>query len=190
MENIPNNHVVAGNPSAYTNAIQQANGDYAAAQRLGQFDARLTKAENAIDRQIAGSLESQIKSKVGGVLDNSKALRGLTPDEIAQLNLINGGNTVSNTLRQAGRLSPRLGTQGVLALATGGTSLPAQAATLPFYAARIASEKMTLNRVKALADMLAKRSPLYQSRLNALPQTDLTPNTTAVIRGGLLGAFQ
>lgn len=189
-ENLPRAHIVAGDAADYVRNIKQANGDYAAALRTQSVGAKLSKAENAVDRQISGSLESQIKSKIGGLLDNPRALRDLTQQERDQIQLINSGSPLSNTLRQAGRLSPRLGTQGVLALATGGGSIPWQLATLPFYGARKASEAMTVSRANTLDEMLRKRSPEYQSRISNLPPADTLPNRAALIRALLAAAQQ
>src|SRR6185437_15401359 len=65
LENPPPGHVVAGDPATYTAAIKQANGDYAAASRLQNVDARIQKAGDQTNRQIAGSLDARIKSNVG-----------------------------------------------------------------------------------------------------------------------------
>lgn len=196
LENLPQGAVVAGDPENYVRSIKQANGDYAAASRLGTFDARLNNAENQTDRQIAGSLDSQIKSKVGSVLDKPKQLRGLSQDEINQIKLINSGTLTSNTLRQLGRggagVIPLM-TQAIvaapLAAATGGASVIPQAVlAAALYGARKGAERMTVSRAKALADMLAKRSPLYQSRLADVPYTSTLPNKAALIRALIQGA--
>lgn len=190
MESVPQGHVMAGDPAQYVRAIKQANGDWAAAQRLRNVDARLTKAESATDRQIAGSLDSQIKSKVGSMLDNPERMRGLNQAEKDQIKLINSGSITSNIMRQAGR-----GGAGVIpaishvalgapaAAATGGMSLIPQAAlAASLYGARKGAEAMTVSRAKKLAEMLAKRSPEYESRVRGLPQVSLAPNQAAIIR--------
>lgn len=187
LANIPQNHVVAGDPAAFKALTQQATGNWGAGKRALAVESRIKDANDVTDRQIAGSLESQIKSKIGGLLKSSES-RGMTPDEIALVQLVNSGNPVSNFLRQAGRLSPRLGTQGVLAAATGGASIPAQLATLPFYGARLASGQITNNRASDLVSMLAKRSPLYQQRVSALPAVNTTmPLSAQALRSALLG---
>lgn len=190
-ENLPQNHILAGNAEDYVRATKQANGDYAAAMRLGDFDARLNKAQNATDRQIAGSLDAQIKSKAGALLDNAKQSRGLNDAERAQLQLINSGGPISNTLRQLGRggagvipMAAHLGT----AVATGGSTLPLSLGIgLPLFAARKASEKITVSRANALAEMLAKRSPEYSRRQKELPAPDLTANQMQMLRSFLSG---
>ncbi len=183
-ENIPQNHIVAGNAAAYSSAVKEANANYASYARVRDFDARLNKAQNATDRQIAGSLDAQIKSKAGGLLD--RGARGLNTDEKAQLQLINSGGPVSNTLRQLGR-----GGAGVIpmglhlagAVASGGASIPASLGIgVPLYAARKASEAITKSRANKLVEMLAQRSPEYQQRVASLPHVSTAPNKAAIVR--------
>lgn len=183
-ENIPKGHILAGDAAAYTNAIKEANANYGAGARLRDYDARLTKAERATDRQIAGSLDSQIKTKAGQMLDRGAG--GMNSAERSQLELINSGGPVSNTLRQLGRggagVIP-LGTQAAMAAATGGAFLPAQAAlAAALYGARKGSEAITKSRANKLAEMLAKRSPEYESRVSNLPQVSSAPNVAALAR--------
>jgi uncharacterized protein (DUF697 family) len=185
---LPKGAVVAGDADAYTAAVQRANANYAASQRVGNLDARISRAENAADRQVAGSIANQIRSKVGGMLDNPKALRGLTDAEIAKLELINRGGALGTVLRQAGRggaphVIPVMG-QLAAASASGGASLPLWAAMV---GARLGDNALTQARAQALVDMLAKRSPLYQNRVNALPIVSTLPNQAQLLRSVLLG---
>lgn len=193
-ENLPQGAVLAGDPAAYVRATREANANWGAGERTRDFDARLTKAERTADRQVAGSLDSQIKTKAGQLLDNPAKTKGLTPDELAQLELINSGGPISNTLRQLGRggagvvpMVAHLTAGGPLAVTTGGASVPLQmalAATL--YGARKGSEAITKHRAQALSDMLAQRSPLFEQRAANLPPADLLPGNAALIRA-LLG---
>lgn len=189
-ENIPAGHVLAGDAASYASAIKEANANYAAGSRALDFDTRLTKAERATDRQVAGSLDSQIKSKAGQLLD-SAASRGMNEAEKAQLELINSGSATSNILRQLGRggagvipMGAHIGT----AAATGGASIPASLAIgIPLYGARKIAEAMTKSRAHELVDMLAKRSPEYESRAAAIPQVDNMPNKAAILRAMIGG---
>jgi hypothetical protein len=189
-EDIPTSAVLAGDPSDYVRATKQANADWGAGQRTRDFDARLNKAENATDRQVAGSLDSQIKTKAGQLLDNPHKTGNLSKEELAQLQLINSGDLKSNILRQLGRggagvipLMAQAATAVPLAAATGGLSVIPQAmlaATL--YGARKGSEAITKSRANKLAEMLAKRSPEYERRTANLPAADSSPQTAAILR--------
>jgi hypothetical protein len=181
----PTNPILGGNPQEYVRETKLANANYGAGARLRDYDARLNKAELTADRQIAGSLDAQIKSKAGRLLENDTLMRGLNPAERKQLKLINSGNLVSNTLRQAGRGHGVLPLTASLATAsvTGGAYLPWQLALAGgAYGSRLTSELMTRHRASKLAEMLAKRSPLYEERVRNLPPADTTTGTAAIIR--------
>lgn len=182
--------VVGGDPESYVRQVQKANANWGAGERTRDFDARLTKAERATDRQVAGSLDSQIKIKAGQLLDNPVKTRGLTPEEFQQLELINSGDWKSNTLRQVGR-----GGAGVVPLMAQAAAAPGifmaggpfasavQAlAAAGMYGARKGSEAMTKSRAEKLAEMLAKRSPLYEDRVRNLPPADTVSGKAAIIR--------
>jgi hypothetical protein len=194
-EGMPPGHVLDGSPQDYVRAINDANANWGAGARVRDFDARLTKADNAADRQIAGSLDAQIKSKAGSMLDNPVKMRGLNEAERDQLQLINSGEWKSNTLRQLGRggagVIPIMGQLAAAptVLAAGGPFALAGQAGLAaaLYGARKGSEAMTKSRAKELVEMLAKRSPEYERRKAALPDVDTSPNKMALIRA-LLGA--
>lgn len=192
-ENIPQNHILAGDAASYASNIREANANWAAGSRAQDFDARLTKAENATDRQVSGSIDSQIKSKAGQMLDNPQRMRGMNDEERAQLQLINSGTATSNILRQLGRggagVIP-MGAHVAAAMATGGGSIPASLAVgVPLYAARKVAEAMTRSRAADLVDMLAQRSPEYERRAAAITPTDASPNRAAIVRAilGQLG---
>jgi hypothetical protein len=186
-QNIPERDVVAGSAQAYKDALGTANQNYAAYKRTQGLDTRLNKADNAADRQVAGSIANQIRQKVGGMLDRPEALRGLTDAEKAQLELINGGSFLSNILRQAGRGGAAhvipIGMQLSAAASSGGATLPLWAGMV---GARIADNAITKGRAQTLADMLAKRSPLYQNRANALTTTSMVPNQAQLMRSALI----
>ena len=189
-EDIPSSAVLAGDPADYVRATKQANADWGAGQRTRDFDARLSKAENATDRQVAGSLDSQIKTKAGQLLDNPHKTGNLSKEELAQLQLVNSGDWKSNILRQLGRggagvipLMAQAATAVPLAAATGGASVIPQALLAAgLYGARKGSEAITKSRANKLAEMLAKRSPEYERRVANLPNADSSPQTAALLR--------
>lgn len=194
-ESVPSGHVLAGSAEDYVRATREANANWGAGSRVKDFDTRLTKAENATDRQVAGSLDSQIKIKAGQLLDNPQKTRGLNDAELEQLQLVNSGDWKSNMLRQLGRggagvipIAGQLAAAGPVFSVAGLPGLAAQGALAAgLYGARKGSEAMTKSRAKDLAEMLAKRSPEYERRAAALPSPDNSPQKMAIIRA-LLGA--
>lgn len=190
MDNLPAGHVVAGRPEDYVRATKQANGDYAAFSRGQTIDTKLTRAENNAAGGIATSPDNQIKSQIRTILNNPKAQRGFSAEEIAAMQRLNDGTITSNTLRQLGR-----GGSGVIpmamqasaaipaAAATGGASvIPQVALALGLYGAKKMAEGMTMSKAQNLANMLAQRSPLYESHVKSLPVIDTTPNKAAIAR--------
>lgn len=188
IENPPPGSVVAGDPEAYTSAIKSGNANYAAGERVGALDFRANKAQNAAERNVAGSLANQIRSRVGGMVDNPALTRGYTPEEFAQLQKINSGDLGSNIVRQFGRggalhVIP-IGMQLAAAAKTGGMSVPLWAGMV---GARLADNAILKSRAQNLSNMLAQRSPLYQNRANALSTTSMLPNQMQLLRSSILG---
>jgi hypothetical protein len=195
LEAPPRGHVVAGDPEAYVRLTKEANGNYAAGQRLRDWQTKLDHAELDAAGQIAGSVENRTKIAARQTLKSPKASRGLDEAERGQLELINSGGPVSNTLRNAGRggagVIPIMGqlaaAPGVFA-AAGPVGLGLQASLAAgLYGARKGSEAITSSRANKLAEMLAQRSPEFQRRVSNLPPPDTAAGKAALLRA-LLGA--
>lgn len=195
-ENIPQSHILAGDAADYVRATKQGNANYSAAQRVRTFDAKINKAENNAAGGIATSLENQIKSQARTILNNPKAQRGFSAEELAALQRINDGTLGSNILRQAGRGGAGvIPIMGQIAAAPGVFAAGGPAATIAqvlvaggLYGARKGSEAITKSRAEKLAEMLAKRSPEYERRAAAVPPPDASPGSAAIARA-LLGQF-
>lgn len=189
LENLPQGHVVAGDPKAYVDAIREANGNFGAAERLKGVLSRIDTAKENAAGQIAGSVDQQLRAQARQLL-KSKSARGLTPEEVAATQYLNRGSFGQNVLSQVGRggagVVPMIAQAAVglpAAFATGGLSVIPQAAfAAALYGARKGGEAATMGRAQKLADLLAKRSPLYQSRVNALPAADTLSNKAAIAR--------
>lgn len=195
LEAPPPGHVVAGNADAYVRLTRAANGNYAAGQRLRDWETRLSNADLDASGQIAGSLENRTKIAARQILKNPKA-RGYSEAERAQLELVNSGGPVSNALRQAGRggagvipLMGQLAATGPVFAAGGLPALALQGTVAgALYGARKGSEAITKHRAKDLAEMLAKNSPEYERRVRGLLPHDPSPGMAAIARG-LLGGM-
>jgi hypothetical protein len=191
LENIPQHHILAGNADEYLRLTKQGNANYAAAQRVRVVDQKIANATRNTEGAIATSLDNQIKSQIrNSILNNPRAQRGWTPEELAAANKVNKGTFTSNTLRQLGRggsgvvpIGIHLAGAAPAAAATGGVSLVAQALLAAgLYGAKKTAEGMTKSDAADLAAMLAKRSPEYNKRAAALPAQDKSAATAAVIR--------
>jgi hypothetical protein len=190
LENLPQNHILAGSAEDYVRATKQANANYAASQRVRNVEQRLQNAQDNYEGQIAGNLASQVKSQLRPILKNGKSQRGFSPEEIAAVRGVNRGTVTSNILSQLGRagagvvpLGMQVAAGAPTALMTGGASVvPQIALAAALYAARKGGEAMTRGQSQRLVEMLAKRSPLYEARASALPPTDAMSSRAAVIR--------
>lgn len=190
LENLPQNHIVAGSAMDYVRATKQANANYGAAQRVRNVEQKLGNAQDNYEGQIAGNLASQVKSQLRPILKNSKSQRGFTPEEIAAVRGVNRGTVTSNILSQLGRagagvvpLSMQVAAGTPTALMTGGASIAPQVAlAAALYGARKGGEALTRRQASKLVELLAKRSPLYEERARALPLPDQGARTSALIR--------
>jgi hypothetical protein len=184
LENPPQDHVVAGNAEDFVNNIKQANGDYAAMSRANAVDSKVARAETNTAGSIAASADNQIKSQLRSILNNPKAQRGYTPDEIAQMSAVNSGSLASNTLRQLGRggtgvipMATHIGT----ALATGGSSIPASLGIgLPLYGAKKLAEALTRRQANNLSETLRMRSPEFAARQSETNVKNLLANQSRI----------
>ncbi len=202
-ENIPQDHILAGDAKAYGSQTKTANANNAAFRRVSGFEQKLTNSTDATEGSIAVKIDNKIKSNLrNGYLTNDKKQRGLTQDEVAAIRQTNRGSFPERALRQVGRFAPEgpmnlalhVGTGLGAAAATGGVSIPIQiAAALGASAAKHAAQRMTKNNAANVLEMLAMRSPEYKKRaaltnlFNELMQDKLS-NPAAVLRSGILGA--
>jgi hypothetical protein len=190
LEDIPQGHIVAGSAEDYLRATKQANANYGAAQRVRNVEQKLSNAQDNYEGQIAGNLASQVKSQLRPILKNPKSQRGFTQDEIAAIRGVNRGTIPSNILSQLGRagagvvpLGMQVAAGAPTALMTGGASIAPQVAlAAALYGARKGGEALTRRQASRLVETLAKRSPLYESRVGALPPPDKLSNSSALIR--------
>ena len=190
LENVPEAHVVAGSAPDYAVAVGKANADNAAFRRVQNFNQKIANAEEKSAGTSGPSLANTLGTEARQFLRNPKAQRGYTPEEVAAVKGINRGTLTSNVLNQLGRggagvvpLAIQLASAIPAAAATGGASIIPQAILAgSLYGARKLGERMTAKQAQALVDLLAKRSPLYQQRLNALPPPQPSAVPAAALR--------
>lgn len=190
-EAIPKNHILAGDAQVYAAAIKQANADYAAMSRSRTIDTKLTRAENNAAGGIHTSPDNQIKSQLRQILNNPKAQRGFSQEELDAMHGVNKGTVTSNSLRQVGRLGagvvPAIA-HTLTAVSTGGASIiPQIAAAVPLYGARKIAEALTRGHANRLDEMVRMRSPEYQARSAALPPSQPPVSRAAIVRALLAG---
>jgi hypothetical protein len=184
-QNIPQSHVVAGDAGTYSKAISEANENYAASMRTKSAENRIDFAKVNYEGKPNVTLGSQIKNQFRPLLKDESRTSGFVPQEVSKLHNINeAGGKVVDLL--GSRSIPAMIIHGMLGMGSMGASLPVSVAAN--YAARKLGSALTAKQAKELTEMLAKRSPLYQQRLNAMPpQPSLSGNAAQLVRGGILG---
>lgn len=193
LTSVPTDHILAGDADTYIRNTKQANGDLAAASRANTIGGKLQRAENNAEGGIATAIDNQQKSQIRTILNNPKAQRGFTADEVGAMKGLNKGTLLGNTLRQLGRggtgVIPML-IQAVTLGATGGASLIPQAAlAAALYGSKKIAEKMTARQANKLDEMIRMRSPEYEARKAAMPPSKYDPaNTKAALARALLQA--
>lgn len=203
--NLPPGDVLAGDAGRAASILKEAQGNWAAMSR----SARVAKAEDRANLQAlaANSGANQgnaLRQQVKAILNNDKAKRGFSADEIAQMRRVVGGTATGNTLRIVGNLLGGGGglggmlTAGAGALAAGPAGVAAPA--VGFLAKKL-SDASVNRQLRTLDEMVRNRSPLAQSlpapgpRINPglawLPLNNagrgVNTGNTQPIPGGLLG---
>lgn len=191
-ENIPADHVLAGDAKAYGLETKTANANNAAFHRVSDLEQKITNATDATEGSIAAKIDNQIKSKLrSGYLTNEKKQRGLTGEEVTAIRDTNRGTVAERFLRQVGRLAPEgpmnlalhVGTGLGAAAATGGASvIPQIAAALVASAAKHGAQRMTQSNAQKIAEIMAMRSPEYRRRAASIPAHDNSPARAAIVR--------
>lgn len=190
LESPPPGHVVAGDAQQYIRLTKEANANYAAGQRVREWETRLDNAQLDASGQIAGSLENRQKIAARQILKSPAKARGYSEAEKSQLKLVNSGGPASNALRQLGRggagvipLMGQLAAAGPVAAAAGPVGLAVQGTiAAALYGARKGSEAITNHRAQKLVKMLAQRSPEFERRLRNLPPADTAAGKAALLR--------
>lgn len=177
----PEGSVLAGPASSAAKALTDARGNYAAGMRSEDLTGIGGAAElRAAAANSGQNLGNSIRSRVASALLGDK-LKGYTPEEIAAAKSIVEGTMAQNTLRDAGNVMG--GGGGLGALASGsvgatvgsalagppGAAVGAAAVPLAGRLAKALSNKLTEKDLARLDELTRKRSPLYESLLEAAP---------------------
>jgi len=179
-ENIPASHIVAGDARAYSNAINEANANYAAAMRTKSAEDRIFRATRNYESRPNVTYGSQLKNQFRGQVNYPERTPGFTQAEREQLYKVNAaGGKVVDLL--GSRSIPAMTVHGLAGLGTLGLSVPFSVAAN--YGSRKLGSALTSRQADKLAEMLAQRSPLYQSRELAAAAT---PNNAAAVRNAAL----
>jgi hypothetical protein len=168
--------------------LQQANADWAAAQRAKNVSGRITKAEQVAAGQHSGlGLENELRRRIGVLADPTARSRGFTPEELQAFEQFNRGSKLENIRRWAMNLGGGRG--GIATTIAGGTAgyfggsdpVTGTAYGVGFPLAALGLAKYgnmrALGRARDLELMLLSRSP-YAARVGVPGTRAGTPLTT------------
>jgi hypothetical protein len=187
----PKSVVAGGAPAQVAAQFERGRGNYAAGMRANEISGELDKATTGLLERAEGraqaansgrNTDNTIRSRAASMLEKPKELSGLSAEEIAALEHVRDGGAGRNSLRYVGNLlggggglgqSVTAGIGAAVGGAAGGWPGAAVGAALPAVAgagAKSFSNHLARKEMKALDEMMRKRSPLFKERV-ANPET-------------------
>lgn len=149
--------------------FREADAIYARAKRAEDVDYRIEKAERRADSTgTGGNAVNTARQNIRQILDNPKARRGYTAEEIAAMEDIVRGTPSTNALRLLGRLSPTSGALPLMGNIAGVGVAPGvgMAAMGAASGAKGLSEILTNRQINALSELIRNGGPLPAMGLN------------------------
>lgn len=163
MDNAGPQDMLAGDPVAQSQAINQARALNVAYKKSQSIQEALNRADlNAASSGSGGNIDNATRQRLKALLVNKRMY--WTPEEEAALNAVVRGGPVQNLLRLVGKLSPEgnglmMAGQVAAGAATHGASVPTALAGI---GAKHAAEFMTGQKVRNLQQIVADASPYAQ----------------------------
>jgi hypothetical protein len=207
LPTIAEKDVLAGDPARTAALFERGRGDYAAASRSNDITGELDRARTGILERSEGraqaansgrNLDNTLRQKSEAVLEKPKEISGYSDAELAALERVVEGGAGRNLARN---ISNKLGGGGGAAqtlFAGAGAGAGAAAAGIPGAligaavpasvgaGARSIANMLAKKDMRAVDELLRKRSPLYEERL-ANPETFvISPEKRALIARLLL----
>lgn len=169
--------------------LTEIRGNYAAGKRSEM----VTGAQEAGERRAAktgsgANLDNVLRQNIDRILNNPKMMRGVSEEERKQMESIVKGGKIANLARVLSKLGPKhpiTGWASALAADLKGGMGSAMGSLAIGAGAQKIAETSTLNKIRALDELIRRRSPLYkqQQAPNQLPQIPgLAPYA---LRGGV-----
>lgn len=147
---------------------KQADALYGRMKRAQDVDYRVEKAERrAASTGTGGNSVNTARQNIRQILDNPKAQRGYSPEELVEMERIVRGTPVVNALRLGGRLSPTSGALPLIGniIGSGLNPMAGAAAMGLTYGMKTGAEALTNRQINALGAMIRNGG---QAPVNAL----------------------
>lgn len=152
--------------------FRQADQLYGRMKRAQDVDFRVEKAgRRAASSGTGGNTVNAARQNIRQILDNPKAMRGYSPEELTAMERIVRGSPATNMLRLGGRLSPTSGALPLMGSIAGTALNPLAGAGVMggAYAMKAGAEGITRGQIDALSAMIRNGGPLAT---NALAKMD------------------
>lgn len=169
---------------------KQADALYGRMKRAQDVDWRIEKAERrAASSGSGGNRVNAARQNIKQILDNPKARRGYSADELQMMDEIVRGSTTVNALRNVGKLSPTSGALPLMGNLTGigiapQFAIPAMGVAA---AAKGGAEVLTNRQINALSQMIRNGGSLPS---NALAGADRGANLLLALRALMASSGQ
>jgi hypothetical protein len=157
LSNIPDHHVISGDPSAVAEIFQRARPNYAALKRSETISKAMEKAERQAASSGSGAnIDNAIRQRLKEILNNDKKRRGFSKDEIAQMERVVRGGPIGNIARKIGKFAPTgvVSAMPTIAAKLAAGDLAAVGLGGMGYAAKNLSEHLTKKGVANLDKMI------------------------------------
>ena len=175
LSNLQPPDLISGDAKLASDVLKDAVGNWSAAERSDLIDKKVVRAQLRASAANSGmNIGNTIRQRLADVLTNEKLTKGMSPDELAQMEGIVNGSITSNTSRLAGNVLGGGGGMGALAAGVVGGPL----APVAGVAARLFSNAVTKSQAGKLGELIRSRSPLSALK-NPVPITATVPRVLA-----------
>ena len=187
---IKQSDLVSGDIAAAHDTLTNARANYAAGSAAERVQQKLDNAElQAASAHSGGNIDNATRQKLRPLLTNPSQSRGLTPDELDQLDQVVRGSPTGNVLRATGKILGGGGGLGSMVSAAEGMHLAGPvgaAAPIAGYAVKKIGDALTKIQAAKAVQQILNRAPAAAN----LPPTapGLSP-LAAMIAGGRGGAM-
>jgi len=164
---------ISGDPRAAASALQEARGNWSAAQHATTLDKKQMRAElRSAAANSGANIENSIRQQMANILASDKERRGFSGSEIALMERIVYGTPARNTMRTLGNLGG--GGLGWGAVATGAAgaaatgSVAGAAVPLVAHGLKRISNALAVRDVEKLNELVRVNSPLGKQMASPL----------------------
>lgn len=190
LQTLPPSAVTAGDLGAANATLAQGRGDYAAGMAAQRVQTKLDNAElQAASAHSGGNIDNATRQKLRTILTSPAQSRGLTPDELDQLDQVVRGSPAGNVLRATGKVLGGGGGLGSLVTAAEGMHVAGPigaAAPAAGYAIKKAGDALTTAAANRAVQQILSRAPSAPALMPPQPAY-LRPGTAGLV-GALTGA--